>query len=263
MPRKARIQSRTNYYHVIVRGNNRDRIFVHAGQKKFYLNLLKKQNTDKLIDVAAYCLMDNHVHLIVKAEPDNLVKAMKSLNTTYAMNFNRHTEGIGHVFQDRYRSEAINDERYLLQVVRYIHNNPVKAKMVKRAEDYNWSSYNEYIKGNSNISAQQKEFIMGYFNNSFEQFVEFHMQNDLSDYLEIKEDVERERIEQAKEIMSNYLSTKGITEGGLLITNKVYLKEIIQHLLEESRLTHRQISALLKVNTSIVHNVNLNMRKDT
>lgn len=90
---------------------------------------------------------------------------------------------VGHVFQDRYKSEAITDDKYLLQVIRYIHNNPVKAKMVKLPEKYIWSSYNEYILENTIIKNKQKEFMMSYFNGSKEEFKEFHIQKDAREYL--------------------------------------------------------------------------------
>jgi hypothetical protein len=186
--------------------------------------------------------------------------AIKSINTKYAMNFNGQRGRIGHVFQDRYRSEAIIDDKYLLQVIRYIHNNPVKAKMVKSLGEYKWSSYNEYVKENLIIKKWQKEFILGYFSNSTEQFAEFHKQKDSQEYLEVKEDIVKERVEKAQEIISEYFSKKGLVKAKQVMKNPVYLEEIIQNLLNESKLTHRQIANLLEVSNNIVHNVSL--RKD-
>lgn len=257
MPRQARTQSPTDYYHVMMRGNNRENIFVTDKQKEFFLDLLKKQEEDQLIDIAAYCLMDNHVHIAVKADPINLAKAIKSTNTRYAMNFNGKRNRIGHVFQDRYKSEAITDDKYLLQVIRYIHNNPIKAKMVKSLEDYNWSSYNEYAKENSIIKTQQREFILDYFCNNVEQFIVFHKQKDNQEYLEVKEDIVKDRIEQAQEIISAYFSKKGLVEAKQVTKNPIYLEEIIRRLLRESKLTHRQIANLLEISNNVVHNISL------
>lgn len=255
MPRKARIQSPTSYYHIIMRGNNRESIFSEDKQKRFFLDSLKNQDPDQSIDIAAYCLMDNHVHIIAKADPENLAKAIKSINTKYAMNFNRQRDRVGHVFQDRYKSGPISDDKYLLQAIRYVHNNPVKAKMIKSVGEYRWSSYNEYVKENSVIGRQQKEFILAYFSDSLEQFAEFHKQSDNDEYLEVKEDIEKERLEQAQEIISDYFSKKGLIEAKQVIRNPVYLEEIIQNLLRTSRLTHRQIASLLQVSNSTVHNL--------
>lgn len=257
MPRQARNQSPTNYYHVMMRGNNRENIFSEDRQKRFFMDSLKNQDSDCLIDIAAYCMMNNHVHLIVKSDLVNLTKAIKSINTKYAMNFNRQRDRVGHVFQDRYKSQSITDDKYLLQAIRYVHNNPVKAKLVKSIGDYKWSSYNEYEKENLIISGQQKEFILAYFSNSLEQFTEFHKNKDNNEYLEIKEDIEKERLEQAQEIISQYCLKKGLTEAKQVIRNPVYLEEMVQNLLRASRLTHRQIANLLQVSNSTVHNLSL------
>jgi len=257
MPRQARIQSPTNYYHVMMRGNNRENIFNQNEHKKFFLDSLKKQDEDQFIDIAAYCLMDNHVHIVVKANIFDLAKAIKSINIKYAMNFNQKRDRIGHVFQDRFKSETIKDDKYLMQVIRYIHNNPVKARMVKLPENYNWSSYNDYINENSKIKSQQKEFILGYFSNNIEQFAEFHKQKDSLEYLEIKEDIERERFEQGQEIISEYFKNKGLIDAKQVLKNQVYLEEIIQKLLKGSRLSHRQIANLIGISNNIVHKVSL------
>ncbi|HYE10073.1 MAG TPA: hypothetical protein VEF53_07835, partial [Patescibacteria group bacterium] len=131
------------------------------------------------------------------------------------------------------------------------------AKMVKSLGDYNWSSYSEYTKENSIIKREQKEFVLGYFSNSLEQFAEFHKQEDSLEYLEIKEDIVKERIDQAQEMISAYCSKKGIIEAKQVIRNPVYLEEIIQNLLKGSKLSHRQIANLLVVSNNIVHNVSL------
>lgn len=258
MSRQARIQSSTDYYHVMMRGNNRESIFVKDEQKKFFLESLKLQEEEQLIDIVAYCLMDNHVHIVVKANISDLSKAIKSINIKYAMNFNQKRDRIGHVFQDRFNSEAIEDDKYLLQVIRYIHNNPVTAKMVKSPWDYHWSSYNEYINKKIIIGSQQKEFILEYFTNDLEQFQEFHKQKDNNEYLEIKEDIENERLELAQEIISEYFKHNGLIDAKQVIKNPIYLEAIVQNLLKGSRLTHRQIANLLGVNNNIVHKINLN-----
>jgi len=257
MPRQARIQSPTGYYHVMMRGNNRENIFVTDKQKSFFLDSLKKQEEDQLIDIVAYCLMDNHVHIVIKADPLNLAKAIKSTNIKYAMNFNGKWNRIGHVFQDRYKSEAIIDDKYLLQVIRYIHNNPVKAKMVKTLEDYNWSSYNEYVKENSIIKTEQREFILDYFRSNVEQFIVFHKQKDNQEYLEVKEDIVKERMEAAQDIISEFFTKKGLIEAKQVKQNFLYLEELIQNLLEKSKLTHRQIASLLSISNNVVHSVSL------
>lgn len=89
--------------------------------------------------VYAYCLMDNHVHLLLNTNHDDLAVIMKSIAVRYASFYNWKYSRTGHVFQDRFKSEPIEDERYLLAVVRYIHNNPIKAGMIEKPADYEWS----------------------------------------------------------------------------------------------------------------------------
>ena len=202
--------------------------------------------------------MNNHVHIVVKAEPSNLAKAIKSVNIRYAMYFNQTRSRIGHVFQDRYKSEPIEDDKYLIQVIRYVHNNPVKAKLVKSPEEYRWSSFNEYLSDNVIISSLQKKFILGLFSSDIKQFVEFHNQKDNNEYLDINEELERNRLEYAQEIISSYFNEKGLKEAKQLTKNSIHLEELIRRLLKSSKLSHRQIANLLGISSSIVHRVNLN-----
>lgn len=257
MPRQARVQSPTDYYHVMMRGNNRENIFTKDIEKRFFLNSLQSNQEEGLLEIAAYCIMDNHVHIVVKADITNLPKAIKSINTKFAFSFNQVHGRIGHVFQDRYKSEAITDDTYLLQVIRYIHNNPVKARMVQSQEDYNWSSYNEYTNENGLIDRSQKEFIVGCFNDNLNKFVEFHKQKNNDEFLEIKEDLEAERFEKGQEIIAEYFQHKGLVHGKQVLKNAVMLEEIINKILKESRLTHRQVANLLGISNSVVHRSNL------
>lgn len=257
MPRQARYESPTGYYHIMMRGNNREKIFSKDEQKLYFLDCLKKQEEDALIDIVSYCLMDNHVHIVLKAEINDLSKAIKSTNSRYAMKFNYFGERIGHVFQDRYKSEIISDEKYLLQVIRYIHNNPVKANMVKSHGEYKWSSYNDYIKESLIISARQKESILGYFSDNLVEFADFHKQYDNNEYLEIDEDLKRSRMEHGQEIISRYFTEKGLIDRLQVMKNAVYLEDIISKLLKESKLSHKQIGNLVGVNKSMVHKINL------
>ena len=146
MPRKPRLQSSTDYYHVMMRGNNKEKIFISSAQKNFFLDCLNQLNNDGLINIVAYCIMDNHVHLVVKADIVDLSNYLKKVNTKYAVTFNNLHKRVGHVFQGRFKSEVICDESYLTNVIRYVHTNPIRAKVTNNAKDYKWSSYNEFTK---------------------------------------------------------------------------------------------------------------------
>ena len=144
MPRIARTVSSSGVYHVVMRGAGRQIVFETSGDYEAMLQKISQLRDDGSIAVLAWCLMSNHVHLLLREEGSTLGEAMKRLGISYAMRFNLRTGHVGHVFQDRYRSEPVEDDPYLLSVVRYIHDNPVKAGIAAR-DVYQWSSYQEYV----------------------------------------------------------------------------------------------------------------------
>ena len=141
MSRQARYS--TEYLHLIVRGIGKQLLFEEKSDYEFYLNRLKTYCIETNVKVICYCLMENHVHLLV-FDPENQVSLfMKKIGVSYAAYFNKKYERTGHLFQDRYKSECIKDDAQLLVTFRYILNNPVKAG-ISTAADYPWSSYLEY-----------------------------------------------------------------------------------------------------------------------
>ncbi|WP_157047139.1 transposase [Alkaliphilus metalliredigens] len=146
MPREARQRSKTGIYHVIVRGINQQNIFEDNEDRKRYLETMARFKNELGFEVYAYCLLNNHVHLLIKEKEVKLSKIFKKIGTSYVHYFNCKYERNGHLFQDRYKSEVVETDSYLHTVTRYIHQNPVKAK-VSSIKDYKWSSYNHYIEG--------------------------------------------------------------------------------------------------------------------
>ena len=144
MPRCARIKSESGFYHVIAKGSGGQNLFEGAYDYRAFLELLAKACEKGGVRVIAYCLMSNHVHLLLEDAEGRLGEVMKSVLTGYAQRFNKLGDRVGHVFQQRFKSQPIEDEGYLLRAVRYIHNNPEKAG-VSPAKDYPWSSYREYV----------------------------------------------------------------------------------------------------------------------
>ena len=144
MPRCARAKSESGFYHVIAKGSGGQNLFEGAYDYRAFLELLAKACEKGGVRVIAYCLMSNHVHLLLEDAEGRLGEVMKSVLTGYAQRFNKLGDRVGHVFQQRFKSQPIEDEGYLLQAIRYIHNNPAKAGICP-AEDYPWSSYREYV----------------------------------------------------------------------------------------------------------------------
>lgn len=145
MPRKARDQSPTGIYHVMVRGVARMDIFLDDRDRHRFLDTLKKVKQKQEYQLIAYCLMKNHVHLLVKEEKEPVSQCMKRIGVSYTQYFNNKYQRVGHVFQDRFKSQIIGNETQLISCARYIHNNPVTAKLVDDPAGYVWSSYKTYL----------------------------------------------------------------------------------------------------------------------
>ncbi|RCX07389.1 REP element-mobilizing transposase RayT [Anaerobacterium chartisolvens] len=140
MPRQARVKGEFSTYHVIHRGNERKNIFLCDSDKLRFLETLERMKSKYGFLVHAYCIMDNHVHLLINDNGNDISQIIKSINISYAYYFNHTYKRCGHLFQDRFKSERVDDDNYLLEVSRYIHNNPVKAGMASDPSEYKWSS---------------------------------------------------------------------------------------------------------------------------
>jgi len=145
MPRRARFTVENGTYHIMLRGNNRSRIFHNDDDFCYFIELLKENKEKFGLKIYHYALMDNHIHLVVQS-PDGakLSAAMKRITVTYTRYYRKIYKGIGHFFQDRFKSFLIQEGKYLLECGRYVELNPVRAEMVKLPGDYRWSSYRVY-----------------------------------------------------------------------------------------------------------------------
>jgi putative transposase len=148
MPRIARIVGAGYPHHIIERGNNREKVFRDSTDYDKYLFFLSKYSGEKNVIILAYCLMPNHVHLLVKPSDDEgLAKMMQAITLCYSKYFNRANGRTGRLWECRYHSTVIDGDSYLWTVSRYIENNPVRAGMVKRPEDYPYSSAKAHLVG--------------------------------------------------------------------------------------------------------------------
>lgn len=145
MPRIARVIVPNIPYHITQRGNYKQDVFLNDKDKLKYLSLVKENSKQYKVEILAYCLMNNHVHFaVVPQRPDSLSLMFKYVSMRYSQYFNRKLDRRGHLWQDRYFSCPL-DKDHLFEVFRYIENNPVKAGLVKSAEDYPWSSAKSHI----------------------------------------------------------------------------------------------------------------------
>ena len=161
--------------------------------------------------------MDNHVHLVVQGDIVALSLALRKLNIKYAMHYNFVNKRVGHVFQNRYRSEVVETDSYLAHLVRYVHNNPVKAGLVAEARQYRWSSYGEYL-GNLNIvSPIQKQVVLGLFPKGTESFKIFHLEPDENEDLDTAEYIDRDRLKRACLGISQNSFPSRLAKGSVLV----------------------------------------------
>ncbi|GHU09007.1 hypothetical protein FACS189431_6310 [Alphaproteobacteria bacterium] len=141
MPRQPRLKSETGIYHIMLRGTNRIPIFGNSASKQAFLEAVKEAKQKSDFQLFAYCMMNNHVHLVIQEQNEPIGQAVKRFAVRFSGWYNKSNQRIGHVFQDRFKSEPVEDDSYLLSVLGYIYRNPVKAGIVSHASAYRWSSY--------------------------------------------------------------------------------------------------------------------------
>ena len=183
MPRKARTDNQNGIYHIMFRGNNRQQIFYDTMDFRYYESLLQKYKKKCGYELYAYCLMGNHIHLLINAKEDPFSIIFRKIGSSFVYWYNMKYDRVGHLFQDRYRSEPIKDASHFITVLRYILQNPVKAGLCTTLTDYNYSSGREYILGTNGIT--DLDFAMTLFRK--EDLVHFLLQPNNDQCLDIVE----------------------------------------------------------------------------
>jgi REP element-mobilizing transposase RayT len=146
MARKPRIEFEGAFYHVITRGNQRQKVFKNKDDFLKYLDILSNYKMRYKYFLYAFVLMNNHVHLLIETQEIPLSKILQGINQSYTTYFNRKYKTVGHLFQGRYKAILCDRDEYLLSLVKYIHLNPVRAGIVKTPDEYQWSSHHSYVK---------------------------------------------------------------------------------------------------------------------
>ena len=160
MPRKPRQYGSSGYMHVIVKGNGGQILFFESRDYKHYLTLLEKHSEETDVTIIAYCLMNNHVHLLIRDTENNVSTLMQKMGISYAWYFNKQSGRAGHVFQGRFYSETIENEDYLLTAYRYILQNPQKAGICS-AKRYAWNSYSVEKRPGTFVDASMIRALLG------------------------------------------------------------------------------------------------------
>ena len=226
MPRYPRNYIKTCFFHVITQGIEKTYIFESEEDIEFYLVKMYSLNQECEIQIIAYCIMNNHAHILLEtSKVENLAKFMQRLNTAYAKYYNKKYSRVGYVFRNRYRSEGIYNEKYLYNCIKYIHYNPVKAGMCKHPWEYPYSNYK--------ITKElDKDYSEKYL------------------FMDIDEDKNRE----CKNIIFKFLVDNKVTIKEIKM-NKDIMKKIIVTLKDENNISLRKIAELLEVNRESIRKI--------
>lgn len=250
MARKARQKSESGIYHIIIRGINRQSIFEEEEDNKRFLEILEKYKEKSEYKIYGYCLMGNHVHLLLKIEGEAIEQVMRRICGSYVYWYNRKYDRIGNLFQGRFKSEPVEDEAYLLIVQRYIHQNPIKAGLVNSIEEYKWSSYDEYVNKKRLVD---RDFVFDILDNdrdkAVEKFIDYNNEKSVDSCLDIEK---KPRItdEKARDVIKKVCRVKNT--GDLQNFDKEKRDLYLRELKEKYSLSIRQIERLTGINRGVV-----------
>lgn len=254
MPRNARIKSSTNIYHVMLRGNNKQTIFHDPQDHEIFLELLNEKNNKKSITVYAWCLMPNHVHLLVREKDETLEAVFRSMLTSFVYWYNAKYHRTGHVFQDRFKSRPVESQTYFLRVFRYIHQNPLKADLCKAMEDYPYSSYRRYFRSGK---YKDEDIILNLMGK--DELEQYHQQEDDED--EIMRFNEREKLTE-DDIVNMICSSGIVTElSEIKSISRDQKSELIRMLLDAG-VSYRKINALTGISMSVIRDVSREFNRE-
>lgn len=259
MARYPRRKSDSKVYHVMLRGIDRMPLFFDNEDRIRFLETMDRMNQEKQYEIYAYCLMDNHLHLLIQEGEDTLQRSLKRIGVSYAYYYNKKYVRIGHVFQDRFRSEAIEDDSYLLAAIRYIHNNPVKAGIVVGALDYPWSSYHEYIKYGKNSERVNTKVLLDMFSldetNATKELIKFTNEPYEDKFIDIDNKAEKpeKTVRNGPNVIEELLKCRGHSLSEIrYLKDRVKRDEILRELKGKSSMSVRELSRHLGIGKDII-----------
>ncbi len=249
MPRRARRRSETGIYHVMLRGINKQPIFENEDDKSRFITIIREYNKSEKFQIYGYCLMDNHVHLLIHEGEDAISTVIKRICSSYVYWYNKKYERVGHLYQERFKSECVEDNNYFINVLRYIHQNPVKAGMVKAIEEYRWSSYNCYI---GKVDGINYEYGLSIFSENDSEarnkFIKFMNEEGNTNHIDYDDFVKFTDQEVVQEILSRGLGS--ISELKMLDSEKRNL--ILKELKNIKGVSIRQLSRLTGLSRTLI-----------
>lgn len=249
MARNPRKKSVNGIYHIIIRGINRQIIFEDNGDKIQYLKILKRYKEISKYKLYGFCLMDNHIHLLCKETDESISDVVKRISSSYVHWFNAKYERSGHLFEGRFKSETVEEVRYFLTVLRYIHQNPLKAGVSKSVLNCKWTSIREYTDKPNLVDTELALQLFSYDEKrALELFKAYSCELREDNCLEVKSSFKISDHE-VLEIMRSL----GIpNSSNLQQMNKKNRDELLKKLKEIEGVTIRQIARLTGISKSVV-----------
>jgi len=249
MAGQARKKSETGIYHIVFRGINKQNIFDDDEDRRKFLETLKYYKGLCNYLLYGYCLMDNHIHFLIKERDETISQLVKRISASYVHWYNEKYERCGHLFQERFKSETVESEDYFLVALRYIHQNPVKAGIAQNVSNYLWSSYQEYD-GKSGLS--DIDFALGLFSNSREKaislFKAYTNEKNRDECLDYQ--ARRAKSDEEVVVSLNELGIKNICQ--LQQMNKQERDDVIRSIKAEANITVRQLARITGISKSLI-----------
>lgn len=249
MARRPRKRSESGLYHVMLRGINKQAIFESDDDRFQLLSTMKRFVDTKKFILFGYCLMDNHVHLLIQELEDDISNAIKRISSSYVLWYNKKYERCGHLFQERFKSEPVETDNYFMIALRYIHQNPTEARICKELLDYKWTSYREYIIEPIIIDT---ELCLNLFSPDMDRavdlFIEYMNQNNEDSFPVFEEHIKLTDTEVLKKLYD--MGIKNISEFQKLEKNRrnSYIKELKM----TKGISIRQISRITGISKGII-----------
>ena len=250
MPRRARQESATGIYHVMTRGLNKLPIFKQEREKTRIVNIIRENIPKYNVEIYAYCIMPNHLHLLIKSEINELASFMAKILAAYAQYYNFKHNRIGYVFQDRYKSQCIEQESYFWNCLRYIHLNPLKEKCLETLLDNKHNSFAEFYYVKKDIIHEKAfEMLRKRFPSNW-QFADFHNMENRDVFVDVSEDIFQNNLKIAKQILKELQLQYGFA-----------MEEILDYA-ESRKNFENKLSEVLNVSMKKVREVEMSIRKD-
>ncbi len=243
MPRKPRQKSATDVYHVMTRGLNKMAIYKGKREKTRIVNLIRENLSAYDVAIYAYCIMPNHMHLLLKADVNELASFMAKILATFAHYFNTLHTRIGYVYQDRFKSQCVTTDQYFWNCVRYIHRNPARQGTVQDMLKYNYSSLGELHMGIPDLVCREMFLTVLDRFGDMDHFLDFHRDQSRDVFCDVEEELNENYERIAEEILTEYSNRYNIPKDELL-SYSLLRKEFESEVKKTLCISRRNISCI-------------------